>query len=426
MKGILRNAAHERRSGFESTTPQNPADWLIRIFGGLQTTSGVKVNAGRAIGWTPLASGIRLLATTQASLPIGVFEHLEPRGKKPRSDHPTYALLHDEPNPEQTAYEFTEMLATHIELFGNGYSQIVRNGRGEVMELWPLNPDRVRLERDNHKDLVYRVSLPRDDMGGVSGSTVLPRSEVLHIRGWSLTGLLGLLLVDQFQEAIGLGLATEIYAAAFFGRGTHAGGMLQHPGKLSKEAQGRLRESVEKQAGGIDRAHRTLILEEGMKWVQTTTDPEKSQLLGLRGFQLREAARMLGVPPHKLGDLENAHFTNVEEQNIDFVVDCVRPRCVRLEQRFRKQLLTAGEKGKLFFEYNVNGLLRGNQAARFAAYAIGLGQTGPAWMTPNDVRDLENLNPGPKELDRFFVPQNMAPMDAPVTAGAKPATGEPT
>lgn len=377
---------------------------MLRAFGISSLASGAEVTPTTALGWTALMAGIRVLSETIASLPLKLYEHLEPRGKRLREDHPLFSVLHHVPNPEMTSVEWRDVSMAHVLLWGNAYSEIVRDGRGRIRELWPLNPDRVRVERDPvTRELIYRVTLPVTASEPLT-LVRLQAHEVFHLRGFSLTGVLGLSPIWTHREAIGLGLVTELFAARFFGNGASPGGVLQHPGKLSEEAIKRLRAQWEEVHGGVSRAHRVAILEEGMQWKDVVVVPEKAQFLGLREFQVTEAARILRVPPHKLADLSRATFSNIEHQAIEFVVDSLRPWLVRWEQRIQHSLLSPQEP-RIFAEFLVDGLLRGDIQARFQSYAVAR-QWG--WMSANDIREKENQNPV-EGGDLYLTPLNMVP-----------------
>jgi HK97 family phage portal protein len=371
-------------------SPKHPGDpALVELFGSRQVGSGVDVSERTAVSWTALASGIRLAAETIAMLPIDVVQILEPRGRKPLPKHPVARVL-DFPNPEMSSFEFRELMQTHIDLWGNGYAQIVRDGGDRPVELWPLSPDRVVVERDGGGNLVYRVGLPAEPFGTAGSSAILQANDVLHIRGWSRSGILGERMAQQYREAIGLGLVTELFGALLFGQGLNMGGFLEHPGKLSTEAQARLIKAKETQAAGISKAHRLAILEEGMKFNAATIEPEKAQFLGLRTFQLGEAARILRLPPHVLYDLSRATFSNIEHQGIELVTYSWLPRVRRWETRMAMQLLGQKDFVNVQIKFNVSGLLRGDTAAQSAAFTAGR-QGG--WLSPNDIREMMDLNP---------------------------------
>lgn len=398
MSGALTRYHEHRATQAGSWHPRTGDPVLVKLFSGGSSSTGATVTTETAIGWTALASGIRWLAETIASLPLRVYLRQDPRGRELQRNSRLWSLLHDEPNPEMTSYEWRDLSQTHAILWGNAYSQIVYNGAGEPIELWPLNPDRVQMDRDRTGMIWYRLTMPDD-----RPSRLLPANEVLHVRGFSRYGLIGEALPDVFRETIGLGLATEEFAARFFGSGMHAGGILEHPAVIGDQAQERLRKSLENQVRGLDRSHRVLILEEGMKWHQTTIEPEKAQFLELRKFQVTEAARILRIPPHLLYDLERATFSNIEAQGLEVLIYTLTSWLVRWEQRLQKQLVSTKMKNKTFIKFGVEGLLRGDTKSRYEAYALGR-QWG--WLSANDVRELEDQNPRPGG-DVYLEPLNM-------------------
>ena len=424
MSGLFSSAFAERRAqALVIGNPQDPAYWVQKLFLGMHggpSTSGIDVTPESALAWTAISAGIRISAETLGSLPWSVYETAPGTGIRPgtsveRTNHPLYWLLTNAPNEEQTPMEFFEMAQGHALWWGGSASQIVRNQAGIIMEVWPLHPDRCRWERRPDGTLQLRVTIPRDEKGGVMGSMVLPPNEVLWVRGFSTGGIWGACLPAVHREAIGLGLAGEAFIAGFFGRGLTPGGILEYPKQLSKEAQARLRTAIDKQVGSIDRAHRLLILEEGAKWVATSIDPEKAQLLGLRQFQITEASRILRIPPHMLGDLSRGTFSNIEQQSLEFIRDHMRPWVVRWEQRFNKQLFGRKEVGNLRVRADLDALARGDVQARFNAYALGIQNR---IITPNEARAREGLNPGPADLDAFQVTPNLNPPKPPKPAPA--------
>lgn len=368
--------------------PRDPA--LAELFGaGQNVSSGISVTERTAVSWTAIASGIRLAAETVAMLPIDVVRRLEPRGRKIVADHPVAAVL-EFPNSEMSGFEFRDLMQTNLELWGNAYAQIIFDNASRPIELWPLSPDRVTVERNSAGNVVYRVGLPGEPFASAADTAVLPADQVLHIRGWSRTGILGDRMAQTFREAIGLGLVTEMFGALFFGQGLNAGGFLEHPGRLTKEAQDRLIKQKENQAGGLSRAHRLAILEEGMKFNQTTIEPEKAQFLGLRTFQLAEACRMLRMPPHVLYELSRATFSNIEHQGIELVTYSWMPRVLRWEKRLAMQLLGPKDFNSTQIKFNMRALLRADTQAETAAFTAG---RNGGWLSPNDIREYLDLNP---------------------------------
>jgi len=347
------------------------------FFGG--TASGKTVNERTAMQTTAVYACVRILAETIASLPLNVYRSTD-SGKEKAIDHQLYYLLHDEPNPEMTSFVFRETLMSHLLLWGNAYAQIIRDGRGKVLALYPLLPDRMTVDRTTEGQLYYEY---RRDTGYV----ILRPEDILHIPGLGFDGLVGYSPIAMAKNAIGMAIATEEYGGKFFANGASPGGVLEHPGVVKEPA--RIRESWNAVYQGSGNAHRVAVLEEGMKFQPIGIPPEQAQFLETRKFQTEEICRIFRVPPHLVANLDKATFSNIEHQSISFVVHTIRPWLVRLEQGMNKALLSPSEKGRYFVGFVVDGLLRGDYASRMQGYAIGI-QNG--FLSPNDVRSLENMN----------------------------------
>ena len=233
------------------------------------------------------------------SLPLHLYRYKEDGGKEKALDHPLYLLLHDEPNPEMSSFVFRETLMTHLLLWGNAYAQIIRNGKGEVIALYPLMPDRMTVNRDSNGQLYYEYTVSMDDAPTVKGSLVrLHPSDVLHIPGLGFDGLVGYSPIAMAKNAIGMAIACEEYGAKFFANGAAPGGVLEHPGTI-KDPQ-RVRESWQSTFGGSGNSNKIAVLEEGMKYTPIGISPEQAQFLETRKFQINEIARIFRVPPHML------------------------------------------------------------------------------------------------------------------------------
>ncbi len=347
------------------------------FFGG--TASGKTVNERTAMQTTAVYACVRILAETIASLPLNVYRSTD-NGKEKAIDHQLYYLLHDEPNPEMTSFVFRETLMSHLLLWGNAYAQIIRDGRGRILALYPLLPDRMTVDRTTDGQLYFEY---RKDTGYV----ILRPEDILHIPGLGFDGLVGYSPIAMAKNAIGMAIATEEYGGKFFANGASPGGVLEHPGVVKDPA--RIRESWNTVYQGSGNAHRIAVLEEGMKFQPIGIPPEQAQFLETRKFQTEEICRIFRVPPHLVANLDKATFSNIEHQSISFVVHTIRPWLVRLEQGMNKALLTPSEKGQYFVGFVVDGLLRGDYASRMQGYAIGI-QNG--FLSPNDVRTLENMN----------------------------------
>lgn len=391
-------------------TLANPDSWLKEALGGGKSASGAIVNSETAMRVTAVYACVRILAETIASLPLVTYRRLD-RGKARAPDHPLYTVLHDIPNPEMTSFTFRETMMVHLLLTGNAFAQIVRDRGGRVRELWPLNPNKIKPQRNKSTEKIEYV-LSNDD----GTQEVLPYEKILHIPGLGFDGLIGYSPIRMAREAIGLSLAAEQFGAEFFGNGAHFGGIIEYPGKLSDEAYERYKKDVREKYAGLGKQHQIMVLEQGLKYHQITIPPEDAQFLETRKFQVTEIARIFRVPPHMLADLERATFSNIEHQSIEFVVHTIRPWLVRWEQAIFKKLLTPMEQKEYFVEFLVDGLLRGDIKSRYEAYAVAR-QNG--WMSANDIRELENMNPI-EGGDVYLVNGNMVPIGG---AGAQEKGG---
>lgn len=393
--------------------PKDPviAEWWGQ---GNDTATGLRVDETGALSYAAVFACVRILAESVASLPLVMFERT-PEGKQRAPQHPLYTLLHDLPNPEMTSLHLRETLMGHLALWGNAYANIVWSRGGQVLELWPLRPDRMRVAReDGQLRYYYRVN-PGD------AERTIPARDVLHVAAFSQDGTVGLSPLSLFREAVGLGLAAQEFGARFFGNDARPGAVLQHPGALSDEAFKRLQQSWESRHQGLDKSHRVAILEEGMTINEIGIPPEDAQFLETRKFQVTEIARVYRVPPHMLADLDRATFSNIEHQSLEFVMHTLRPWLVRWEQALSRDLLTPAERVRYFPEFVVDGLLRGDIQSRYQAYAVGR-QNG--WLSANDIRDLENMN-RVEGGDVYLVPLNMIPADRVGELGSSEPTPMP-
>ena len=362
------------------------------LFG--RTTSGKPVNERTAMQTTAVYACVRILAEAVASLPLHVYEYQDDGGKKLVHDHPLYYLLHDEPNPEMTSFVFRETLMSHLLIWGNAYAQIIRDGTGRVLGLYPLLPDKMDVQRDDRGNIYYVYSRNSDEnpMFKEYGDIRLKAEDVLHIPGLGFDGLIGYSPIAMAKNAVGMTLACEEYGASFFANGANPGGVLEHPGVLKDPSK--VRESWNSVYRGVNNAHKIAVLEEGMKYQQIGIPPEEAQFLETRKFQINEIARLYRIPPHMIGDLDKSSFSNIEQQSLEFVKYTLDPWVIRWEQSLQRSLLLPGEKGKYFIKLNVDGLLRGDYQSRMNGYAVGR-QNG--WFSANDIREMENMNPIPDE-----------------------------
>lgn len=367
-----------------------------------KTTAGVHVSEGTALRLGAVWACVRVISEDVASLPLFVYERLE-RGRRRALEHPLNRLLHDQPNPEMTALQLRETLTAHALTWGNGYAYIVHAPNGRHLELWPLLPDRTRALRDPRtRELFYETEDPISDT-----KWRLDPKFVLHLAGLGWDGRSGYSPIQLHRQAIGLGMAAEEFGARFFGQGTNLGGFISHPGTLSEQAYKRLKsDPVLGMASyqGIERTHLWAIIEEGMKIEKIGIPPDEAQFIETRKFGVEEIARIYRVPPHKIQHLDRATFSNIEHQGIDYVNSTLRPWLVRWEQAIRLKLIPEDQRARVYAEHLVDGMLRGDILSRYSAYQIGR-QGG--WLSTNDIRERENLNPVDGGDDDYLRPLNM-------------------
>lgn len=405
--GIFARLQEEKRAlVYDPLHPRDPG--LIRLFGGRNSKSGIEVDDESALSSTAMFAGVRFLAENMASVPLKLYRR-EGRGKEALRDDPRWQLLQMAPNPEQTAMEFREMLMGFVVTSGNAYAEIVEGRDGIAESLWPMVPWRVRPKRNDQGRLTYWVKRPGDEV-----EVPLPPERVLHFRGFSRNGILGDDVIFRMREALGLTIAAERSAAAFFGHGAQPSGVLQTDEALSEKAYDRLTKERDAIHGGVDNWHRLAILEEGIKWHQISTDPEKAQLIETRKFQVTEVSRILNLPPHVLKDLERSTFSNIEHQGLELVMYTLRPWSVRLEQVYEMRLLLPRERRTHLIRHNLGGFLRGDLKAQSDYFSTGR-QNG--WLSANDVREDLDMNGIGPQGDVYWAPINMLPADQFATAG---------
>lgn len=373
------------------------------------SSAGKSVNERSAMQMTAVYACVRILSEAVAGLPLHLYRYKDDGGKEKAIDHSLYHLLHDEPNKEMSSFIFRETLMTHLLLWGNAYAQIIRNGKGEVIALYPLMPNKMKVDRGEDGEIYYLYSRSTDEANTkVDSSVVLTPREVLHIPGLGFDGLVGYSPIAMAKNAIGLAIATEEYGAKFFANGAAPSGVLEHPGTIKDPK--RLRENWNSTFGGSANSGKVAVLEEGMKYTPISISPEQAQFLETRKFQINEIARIFRVPPHMVGDLEKSSFSNIEQQSLEFVKYTLDPWIIRWEQSLSRSLLSPDEKKTYFFKFNLEGLLRGDYASRMNGYATAR-QNG--WMSANDIRELENLDKIPAELggDLYLINGNMLPLN---------------
>ena len=382
-----------------------------------QQLSGIRVDQQTALRHASVFACIRVLAESVGQLPASLLRRKNGMREK-AEDHPVHQAIRVSPNPLQTAQEFWEQAIVHLCLRGNFFALINRGVLGiPVMELFPMNPDAVLPRRLPGGELVYQVRFSNGTQ------EVLPPRDVFHLKAFSKDGLMGLSPISERVEALGRSMATERHAARFFSNSAHPGGVMATEQILNKDVYDRLLESWNDRYQGADNAHRTAILEQGLKWTQVGLSAEDAQMLESQKYGRTEVCGLFRVPPTMIGDLERATFSNTEQQNKSFVDYALMPYLTRIENRIKLQLLEPEERADYEAKFNVNAFLRSDTQSRGDFYTRQI-QNGV--LSPNEVRELEDLNPR-EGGDVYLTPSNML-IDGklPVGMGAsKSAADEP-
>jgi len=388
---------------------------------GQTTTTGQWIDTPTAMTSAVVYACVNVLAQTIAALPLLVYRRRPDGGKERAPEHRLFPLLHHAPNPEMTAYELRACLVGHVCLWGNAYCEIERSDAG-VNGLWPLRPDRMTPTRDADNALVYDYRLPDGTLKRFQFA------QIMHWRGLSTNGIIGYSPIRQGAESIALDMATRQTGNRFFGNDARPGGILKTAATLSDPARANLKTSWESAHGGLTQKSRVAVLEQGIEWQQIGIPPEEAQFLETRRYGRSEIAALYRVPLHMINDLERATFSNIEHQSLEFVTFTLVPWLVQIEQSIKRDLFAISDGKRAYFaEHLVEGLLRGDIASRYQAYATGRNW---GWLSANDVRKLENQNPLPgDEGDMYLVPANMMDVahmnDAPEPAAAPLPEPEP-
>ena len=378
----------------------DPKSWNSSLWNliGNQSLSGETVTEETALTYSPIWNAVNLYCSI-ASLPLQLLRKSDNKTVKVK-DNKLYHVLHDKFNPYMTAQIGREVSIAHMLLWGNSYAEIVRNGYGEVIELWPITPNRVTVKM-NKGELFYEINVG-------TKTVTLPRSKVLHIPGLGFDGIVGYSVVTMAQRSIGLGMALETFGATFFGQGTHPGTVFSHPTVLSPSGHANLKKELESKYSGLGKSHRMMLLDEGMTMEKVGVNPNDSQFIESKMFSVTDVARWFNLPVHKLKEMSKSSFNNIEEEKLSYVSDSLMPVIIRYESNYNMQLLTDNEQytQEIYTRHNVDSLLRGNCEARAKYYQI---MWGISQLTGNMIADLEgwdHFDGG----DERFVPLNMIPL----------------
>tara|TARA_R110000803_G_scaffold209612_1_gene279584 strand:+ start:2303 stop:3481 length:1179 start_codon:yes stop_codon:yes gene_type:complete len=357
---------------------------------------GATVTPETALTFSAVYAAVRVISETISQLPLNYYIKTD-NGREKHTASPLFTLLNAEPNAIQTKYVFFEAFLNTLLLHGNAYAHITRSKRGVPIELKLVHPDDITVELISG-GLVYDIK----------GAGRHDASDIIHVPDMVLTGFMGTSRISYAKNNIALGLAAQDYGKSLAESGGRISGVLEHPGQLGSEAMQNLREHWQRTYHtGINSSFKTAVLEEGMSYKPIQLRPDEMAYLATRKFSILEISRIYRVPPHLLGDLERATFSNIEHQSQEFLTHTINPIATKLEQELNKKLIFENDKGKTYFEFNVSGLLRGDSKAR-AEYYAKLFSVGA--ISPNEIRRRENMNDS-KDGNKYYVPMNYAATD---------------
>lgn len=386
----------------------SPSVSLIQSLGGGPTISGVRINESTAEGIAAYFACRQVISETTGQIPLKVFRRLE-RGKTPDLAHTLYYLLHDQFNPEMTAYEGKELLTRNVCDWGNGYAEIQRDINGRPIALWPLAPNRMAVDRDEQNRRRYRYH----SAAGVHFEWIWNplRPPIFHLRANTLDGLVGRGVPRILAETFGLTKAAEEFGARFFSNNAMPGMVAKYKGKLTPVQKQNLRESFQRVNGGLTNAHRLMILEHDIDVSKMSVDPNAAQFNELRNLQIEEVARTLRVPLFMIQHMTKSTSwgSGIEQQMLGFVNTTMMPWFTIWQQTIGRDLLTRKSFETHTALFVVEALLRGDFATRQAGLQI---QKQNGVRTSNEWRELEDLN----ALDDDFSDEPMVPVNNVVPA----------
>ncbi len=372
--------------------------WVSGLFGGNQAGCGVMVTPKTAMQFIAVQACVTLLAESVAQLPCQLYRRTRNGGREIAMDHPLYDVIHLAPNAWMTAIEYREQAQVALGLRGNSYSLIKRNPAGQVEELIPLHDDKIQVLRGADCLPYYKL---------LDSNETVPMRFIHHIRWHSENNYTGMSPIQLHRDPIGLGMAVEKHAEKVFSSGTTLSGVIERPLEakdLGQDGVNRIKQSwKDEHGGGLKNLLSVALLQEGMKFNKMSMTNEDAQLLASRQYSVNEIARIWKIPPHMVQHLEKATFSNIEQQGLQYLSYTLVPWLKRHEQAMMRDLLTKKERQKYYIEFNVSGLLRGDQKARYEAYAIARNW---GWLSVNEIRRLENMPPTDGG-DTYLQPLNM-------------------
>lgn len=401
--GLL-DRAFERRSTEIALSLRDPA---LKELWGYNSVAGGNITPESSLRISGWYAGVQIIAGAIASLPLITYERLTPQGKRRATAHPNYRILHDQPNPWMTPTEFFENLQAHILQWGNSFALIERNGAGAVSALWPIAPNRVRMQVIGQRIWYYYYAEDGSEQQ-------IPMDSMLHVRGLARPGdysIWGYSPVDLAREQLGLAKAEEEYRARFFKNDARPGAIVEYPGKMSDDAYKRFKADWQETYGGLGNKYKLGFLEQGLKWHDVGFPPETAEFIEGRKFQLEEIARILRIPLVLLQSTEKATSwgTGIEQFMLGFVQFTIREWLKRWERRLNVALFTPTEQRRFFCEFFIKDLLRADSITEAQVLQI---ERRNGVINADDWLEITNRNPLPNGQGRIYIIEgNMTRLD---------------
>jgi len=398
LKNLASNIANTVERQFSGL--KHPAGWLTDILTGPVNNSGVTVNENTAMQLGAVSAAIGVISNGVATQCLKPFRVTDERTEIAK-DHPTYRLLTRRANKNMSAFIVIKLIQSQALRWGNGYGWIEFNNAGFPVAIWPLNPGLTTLYLMEDNTVIYQTTLHNQQ------TVYLDAEEVIHIKALSSDGYLGISPIRQHAEELGIQIAAQNFGAEFFGNGATVQGILKHPGKLDEPARAAIRNSWASATSGTGNRHKTPVLPDGMDYTRVGIPPEEAQFLQTRQYGDRKVAQIYDIPPHMIGDLKDATFSNITEESINFVRRTLSPWFIQWEQEITYKLLSTKEQNTIHIKFDRSDLLRGTPKDE-AEKDVKLVNAGI--ITRNESRELRGMNPI-DGLDEVLVPLNMIKQD---------------
>jgi HK97 family phage portal protein len=380
-------------------------------------STGIALTPLTAVGVAAAWACVNRISADMGKLSRRVMKRLPKGGSRQDFKHPLNHLLRF-PNPWQNPTQFWGYLSSWVALRGNAYVAVLRNDAGEPSMLIPLSPDRCSVMVSATGELYYQVTHPTFRSGQTA---IMHRDNMMHVRSLiSFDGYTGISPIAAGPDVFGVGVAAQQHAAVLFRQGTRLSGVLQHPGRLNPEARAFLREEWKQRHEGVQNAFQIAVVDEGMKFQETSMTSADAQLLEARQFSVVEVCRMFGVPPHKVYDLSRAHFANMEQGNLEYWSDTLQPLGKQMIEEASRTLLFSDEQDSYYIDIDYDELMRTDRKTRYTTDEIGI-RSGR--LTQNEARISDGREPNVPGGDDFLTPLNMATSGADGAAGAAGRAG---